>query len=73
MTQPARPDPARTPSLNHHVRPGSAPSGACGPAQFPVGTLALHIGTLPLRWTWPAQGWSGPPAAQRARPSGSRT
>ena len=73
MTQPARPDPARTPALNHHVRPGPAPSGACGPARSPAGTLALHIGTLSPRCTWPAEGWSGPPAAQGARPSGSRT
>jgi hypothetical protein len=73
MTQPARLDPARTPSRNHYALPGPAPSGACGPAQFPVGTLALHIGTLPPRCTWSAQGWSGPPAAQRAHPVGSRT
>ena len=45
MTQPARPDPARTPSRNDHVRPGPAPSGAVRPAGRAVGTLALHIGT----------------------------
>jgi hypothetical protein len=73
MIQPARPDPARTPSRNDHVRPGLVPSGACGPAQFSVGALALHIGTLPRRCTWSARGWSGPPAAQRAHPVGSRT
>ena len=81
MTQPARPDPARTPSRNDHVRPGPAPPGACGPAasgacglaRFSVGTLALHIGALPPRCTWSARGWSGPPAAQRAHPAGSRT
>jgi hypothetical protein len=73
MTQPARPDPARTLSQNDHVRSGPGPSGACGPAQFSVGTLAPHIGTLPLRCTWcAAQGWSGPPAAQRAHLAGSR-
>ena len=73
MTQPARPDPARTPSRNDHVHPGPAPSGACGPAQFSVGTVALNIGVLPPRCTWSAQGWSGLPAAQRAHPGGSRT
>jgi hypothetical protein len=73
MPQPARPDPARTPSRNGHVRPGLAPSGACGPARFSVGTLALHIGTLPPRCTWSARRLSGPPAAQRAHPAGSRT
>jgi hypothetical protein len=73
MTQPARPDPARNPSRNDHVRSGPAPSGACGPARFPVGTLALHIGTLPPRWTWSARGWSGPTAAQRAGRADSRT
>jgi hypothetical protein len=73
MTQPARPDPARNPSQNDHVGPGPAPSGACGPARFPVGTLALHIGTLPPRWTWSARGGSGPTAAQRALRADSRT
>ena len=73
MIQPARPDPARTPSRNDHVRPGPAPSGACGPAQFSIGTLALRIGTLPPRWTWSDRGWSGPTAAQRARRADSRT
>jgi hypothetical protein len=73
MTQPARPDPARTPSRNDHVRPGLASSGGCGQAQFSVGTLALHIGTVPRRCPWSAQGWSGPPAAQPARAVGSRT
>jgi hypothetical protein len=46
MTQPARPDPARTPSRNDHVRPGPAPSGAVRPAWRAVGILALHIGIL---------------------------
>jgi len=73
MTQPARPDPARKASRNDHVRPGPAPSDACGPAQFSVGTLACHTGTLPPRRTWPARDWSGPPAAHRAHPAGSRT
>jgi hypothetical protein len=73
MIQPARPDPARTPSRNDHVCPGPAPSGACDQAQFPVGTPALHIGTLPPCCAWSAQGWSGPPAAQRAHPVGCRT
>ena len=49
MTQPARPDPARTPSRNDHVRPGPAPSGAVRRAPRAVGILALHIGTLPPR------------------------
>jgi hypothetical protein len=31
VTEPARPDPARTPSGYDDVRPGTAPSGACGP------------------------------------------
>ena len=48
MTQPARPDPARTPSPNDHVRPGPAPSGAVRPAWRTVGILALHIGILAL-------------------------
>ena len=51
MTQPARPDPARTPSRNNHVRPGSAPSGALRPARRAVGTLALNIGTR----DWPGR------------------
>jgi len=46
MTQPARPDPARTPSRNDHVRPGPAPSGAVRPAWRAVGILVLHIGIL---------------------------
>jgi hypothetical membrane protein len=49
MTQPARPDPARTPSRNGHVRPGPAPSGAVRPARRAVATLALHIGTRAWR------------------------
>jgi hypothetical membrane protein len=48
MTQPARPDPARTPSRNDHVRPGPAPSGAVRPAWRAFGILALHIGILAL-------------------------
>jgi hypothetical membrane protein len=52
MTQTARPDPARTPSRNGHVRPGPAPSGAVRPARRAVGILALHVGTL---------FWPGPP------------
>jgi Protein of unknown function (DUF998) len=48
MTQPARPDPARTPSRNDHVRPGPAPSGAVRPAWRAVGVLALQIGILAL-------------------------
>ena len=51
MTQPARPDPARTPSRNDHVRPGPAPSGAVRPARRAVGTLAFLIGTR----AWPGQ------------------
>jgi hypothetical membrane protein len=51
MTQPARPDPARTPSRNDHVRPGPASSGAVRPARRAVGTLAPHIGTR----AWPGQ------------------
>jgi hypothetical protein len=47
MTQPARPDPARTPSRNDHVRPGPAPSGAV-PAWRAVGILVLQIGILAL-------------------------
>jgi hypothetical membrane protein len=48
MTQPARPDPARTPSGNDQVRPGPAPSGAVRPAWRAVGILVLHIGILAL-------------------------
>jgi hypothetical protein len=73
VTQPARPDPARTPSGYKHARSGRPLSGACGPAQFPVGTLAPRISTLLPRCTWSALGWSGPPAAQRTHPAGSRT
>jgi hypothetical membrane protein len=51
MTQPARPDPARTPSRNDHVRPGPASSGAVRPARRAVGTLALYIGAR----AWPGQ------------------
>lgn len=51
MTQPARPDPARTPSTNDHVRPGPAPSGGCGPAQFSVGTLPPAAQRAPLAGT----------------------
>jgi hypothetical protein len=73
MTQPARPDPARTPSRNDRIRPDLAPSGACGPAQFSVGTLALHIGPPPPGCTWSAQVRSEPSAAQRAHAAGSQT
>jgi hypothetical protein len=73
VTSPARPDPAHTPSGYDHVRPSPARSGACNPAQFSAGTLVLHIGTLPSRGTWAARGRSGPPAAQRTHPAGSRT
>ncbi len=60
MTQPARPDPARTPSRNDHARPGPAPSGAVRPALRALGILALHIGTgawpgQPGRPGWPAE------------------
>ena len=58
MTQPARPDLARTPSRNDHVRPGLAPSGAVRPASRAVGILALHIGILALHIgtrAWPGQ------------------
>src|SRR5580693_2120760 len=48
MTQPARPDPARTPSRNDHACPGPAPSGAVRPAWRAVGVLALQIGILAL-------------------------
>jgi hypothetical membrane protein len=51
MTQPARPDPARTPSWNH-LRPGPACSGAVRPARRAVGALAPHIG---------ARAWRGQP------------
>jgi hypothetical membrane protein len=51
MTQPARPDPARTPAWNDHARPGPASSGAVRPARRAVGTLAPHIGTR----AWPGQ------------------
>ncbi len=60
MTQPARPDPAPTPSGNDHVRYGPVPSGAGGPDQFPAGTPALHIGALALH------------IGTRARPGRSR-
>jgi Protein of unknown function (DUF998) len=56
MTQPARPDPARPPSLNHYVRPGSAPSGACGPAQFP--RRVVSSATWPRRPRRPVPGWA---------------
>ena len=59
MTQPARPDPARTPSRNDHVRPGPAPSGAVRPAWRTVGILALHIGILALHIG--ARAWPGQP------------
>ena len=42
MTQAARPDPARTPCRDDHVRLGPAPSGTRGQAQLPVGPLALR-------------------------------
>ena len=48
MTEPARPDPARTPSRNDHVRRGPARSGAVRPAWRAVGILALQIGILAL-------------------------
>src|SRR3984957_1970561 len=51
MIQPARPDPARTPSRNDHVRLGPAPSGAVRPAWRAVGILALHLGP----GAWPDQ------------------
>jgi hypothetical membrane protein len=51
VTQPARPDPARTPSSNDHVRPGPASSGAVRPARRAVGALAFHIGAR----AWPGQ------------------
>jgi hypothetical protein len=73
MTQPARPDPARTPSRKDDERPSPAPSGARGQAQFSVGTLVFRIGTVPPRCTPSAQGSFRPPAAQRAHPAGSRT
>jgi hypothetical membrane protein len=66
MTQPARPDPARTPSRNDHVRPGLAPSGAVRPAWRAVGILALQIGVLSLHIgarAWPGQ--QGGPAELR--------
>src|SRR3984893_10010782 len=58
MIQPARPDPARTPSRNDDVRPGPAPSGAVRPAWRAVGILALHLGILALHIgtrAWPDQ------------------
>jgi Protein of unknown function (DUF998) len=55
MTQPARPDPARTPSRNDHVRPGPAPAGAVRPAWRAVGVLALQIGILALHIGAPAR------------------
>jgi hypothetical protein len=58
MTQPARPDPARTPSRNDDARPGPAPSGAVRPAWRAVGILALHIAILALHVgtrVWPDQ------------------
>ncbi len=73
VTSSARPGPAYTPSGYDHIRPGPARSGACDPAQFSAGTLVLHVGTPPPRGTGSAQGWSGPPAAQRAHPADSRT
>ena len=42
MTQAARPDPARTPCRDDHVRLGPAPSGTRGQAQLPAGPLALR-------------------------------
>jgi Protein of unknown function (DUF998) len=58
MTQPARPDPARTPSRNDHERPDPAPSGAVRPAWRAVAILALHIAILALHIgtrAWPGQ------------------
>ncbi|MGH3205467.1 MAG: DUF998 domain-containing protein [Streptosporangiaceae bacterium] len=52
MTQPARPDPARTPARNDHGRrPGPPPSGAARPARRAVGILAFHPGIR----AWPGQ------------------
>ena len=59
MTQPARLDPARTPSRNDHVRPAPAPSGAVRPARRAVQTLALHIGI---------RAWPGQPGRPAERP-----
>ena len=47
MTQPARPDPARTSFRNDQVRPAPA----VRPPRRAVGTLALHLGTRP----WPGR------------------
>jgi hypothetical membrane protein len=60
VTQPARPDPASTPSGNDHARYGRASSGAGGPDQFPVGIRALHISTRarPVRSRHPVPAWT---------------
>jgi len=50
MTQPARPDPARTPSRNDHVRRGLA-LRAVGILALQIGILALHVGAR----AWPRQ------------------
>jgi hypothetical protein len=53
--------------------PAARPSFPVGTLAPRIGTLAPRIGTLLPCCTWSAQGWSGPSAAQRAHPAGSRT
>ena len=58
MTQAARPDPARTPYRDDHVRLGPAPSDTRGPAHFRVGTLALRPRHPVPGWTLVSAGLS---------------
>jgi hypothetical protein len=51
MTQPARPDPARSPSRYDHVRPGPAPSGLAGLALAEA--ARRYVRRLTNSATWP--------------------
>jgi hypothetical membrane protein len=65
MTQPARPDPARTPSRNDYVRPCLAPSAAARPAPrgFVPGWTVVSAGLSPVLVT---VGWLVADAVQPA-------
>ena len=66
MTQPARPDPARTPSRNDHVRPRLAPSPAARPARprgLVPGWTVVSAGLSPVLVT---VGWLVADAVQPA-------
>jgi Protein of unknown function (DUF998) len=53
MTQPARPDPARTPRRNGHGRPGPAPPGGRLTELPLAGTARRHARRLASSATWP--------------------